>query len=529
MPKRTKQELIALIQKQDPSRQYQDLVALTVPDLKDLVDTLFAHINDEGNPHNVTADQIGALRKSDLKPGDNIKLESDGRGWRISADIPPNKPIYVGGGGSGGTPTTADNVGAGAGVYKETVNSELQLRSIVAGSNKLTATENTNDITLDVAQANIDHDQLANFETTEHVDHSSVDITAGDGLSGGGDITASRTLAVDIANATSGTLATGDELLFADVDDGDAIKKCTAQDIADLAGGGAFAADGNFAAYQGTADAGAGSNIGSLAQGSNATASGNYGSFAQGQNVISGAYSGGFAQGKNVTTSGGQGNFAQGSAVTATGGYWGVFAQGSNVQTGVGHGCFAQGRHLVATGTAGCFVQGVTCTANAAGSWAVGQYATADKIGQSARQHARRSVNGDASANTMVLRRTTTDATETELSPTGSAPSGSSSRMSIASGMTWTFQALISARQYGGASGTVGDSWGYKLEGVIKNVSGTTSLQGSVLKTVFAEADANFDVSATADDTNDSLKITVTGAASKSVHWVASVHFVQVG
>ena len=44
--------------------------------------------------------------------------------------------------------------------------------------------------------AEIDHDALSNFVANEHIDHSTVDIDAGDGLAGGGDITASRTLAV---------------------------------------------------------------------------------------------------------------------------------------------------------------------------------------------------------------------------------------------------------------------------------------------------------------------------------------------
>ena len=42
----------------------------------------------------------------------------------------------------------------------------------------------------------IDHDALQNFDGDEHVPHSDVIITAGDGLTGGGDITASRTLNV---------------------------------------------------------------------------------------------------------------------------------------------------------------------------------------------------------------------------------------------------------------------------------------------------------------------------------------------
>lgn len=44
--------------------------------------------------------------------------------------------------------------------------------------------------------AEIDHDALSNFVANEHIDHSTVNIASGDGLAGGGDITATRTLAV---------------------------------------------------------------------------------------------------------------------------------------------------------------------------------------------------------------------------------------------------------------------------------------------------------------------------------------------
>ena len=45
-------------------------------------------------------------------------------------------------------------------------------------------------------QGTIDHDSLANFVANEHVDHSGVTITAGAGLTGGGTIASTRTLAV---------------------------------------------------------------------------------------------------------------------------------------------------------------------------------------------------------------------------------------------------------------------------------------------------------------------------------------------
>jgi len=46
----------------------------------------------------------------------------------------------------------------------------------------------------------IDHDQTTNFVANEHIDHTSVSITAGNGLTGGGTIAATRTLNVDSAN-----------------------------------------------------------------------------------------------------------------------------------------------------------------------------------------------------------------------------------------------------------------------------------------------------------------------------------------
>ena len=55
----------------------------------------------------------------------------------------------------------------------------------------------------------------ATLAANEKIDHSTVSVTtaAHSGLSGGGDITASRTLVVDIAGTTAGTAAGTDEVL----------------------------------------------------------------------------------------------------------------------------------------------------------------------------------------------------------------------------------------------------------------------------------------------------------------------------
>lgn len=54
----------------------------------------------------------------------------------------------------------------------------------------------SNQITAAVLPAGVDHNSLANFVANKHIDHSTVSISAGTGLTGGGDITANRTISM---------------------------------------------------------------------------------------------------------------------------------------------------------------------------------------------------------------------------------------------------------------------------------------------------------------------------------------------
>jgi hypothetical protein len=56
------------------------------------------------------------------------------------------------------------------------------------------------------ASSQVQHDSTTGYAANEHIDHSTVDITAGSGLSGGGNITATRTLTLDTGSThfTSG-------------------------------------------------------------------------------------------------------------------------------------------------------------------------------------------------------------------------------------------------------------------------------------------------------------------------------------
>lgn len=78
--------------------------------------------------------------------------------------------------------------------------------------------------------AAINHDALLNFVANEHIDHSTVSITAGTGLSGGGTIAATRTLNLDVAGLTnfSGATASSDSII---INDGGVVKEATFQNL----------------------------------------------------------------------------------------------------------------------------------------------------------------------------------------------------------------------------------------------------------------------------------------------------------
>jgi hypothetical protein len=69
--------------------------------------------------------------------------------------------------------------------------------SISAGTGLSGGGDLTSTRTLSTNDSEIVHDNLSGFVSNEHIDHSSVSITAGTGLSGGGDITTTRTLTTD--------------------------------------------------------------------------------------------------------------------------------------------------------------------------------------------------------------------------------------------------------------------------------------------------------------------------------------------
>lgn len=130
---------------------------------------------------------------------------------------------------------------------------------------------------------------------------------------------------------------------------------------------------------------------------------------------------------------------------------------------------------------------------------------------------------GDAQTVTGVLRNITTTATVTELFLDGTA---GTQRLVLPNNSNWTFSVVISARR----TDAVGGAAGYKFEGVIRKdtTSASTTFTGSPAKTVLGETNVGWDASLTADTTNGALVVKVTGEASKTIRWVATVTATQV-
>jgi len=131
---------------------------------------------------------------------------------------------------------------------------------------------------------------------------------------------------------------------------------------------------------------------------------------------------------------------------------------------------------------------------------------------------------GDAQSRTVTLRCSTTNGTQTVMTSDGSAQD-TYNHLSLPNDTTYAFSALIVARR----TDANDESAGWKIEGVIDRnaTAGTTALVGSIIITTIG-GDSSWSVDAVADTAYGSLKILVTGEASKTIRWVAKVDTVEV-
>lgn len=124
---------------------------------------------------------------------------------------------------------------------------------------------------------------------------------------------------------------------------------------------------------------------------------------------------------------------------------------------------------------------------------------------------------GDAQTSTHVLRGTSTGTALQEL-----FLDGVSKLLTIPADSTYTFEVHVAGRSQ------TGDSAGYQISGVIKNVGGVVSLVGTTLTPMVREDVAIWNATVTADTANNSLSIKASGTANTPVRWVATVRTTEV-
>lgn len=166
---------------------------------------------------------------------------------------------------------------------------------------------------------------------------------------------------------------------------------------------------------------------------------------------------------------------------------------------------------------------GANTASTAPGSLAIGLQSLARNQGGVVQASGRFASTGDAQAGRYLLRGTTISQFPQELLIDGT---GGSVRLSLPDDATWTFKVTVTGHRTDLGDGHAG----YVASGVIYRGSGaaTTAIQGSVQKSVLAESNPVWDINIAADIINGSLKVTVTGEASKTIRWVALVETVEI-
>jgi hypothetical protein len=137
-----------------------------------------------------------------------------------------------------------DDISEGTALYFTNERAQDAVGTILTDTATIDFTYNdgANTISAAVLPAGVDHNSLLNYAPNEHVDHSAVNINAASdgGLTGGGDITATRNLSVDINNAVAETNADDADLLLIYDDSAALLKKMSRGDfLAGIAAGSA--------------------------------------------------------------------------------------------------------------------------------------------------------------------------------------------------------------------------------------------------------------------------------------------------
>jgi len=319
-------------------------------------------------------------------------------------------------------------------------------------------------------------------------------------------------------------------------------------------GAGSFLAGVNNTASGAQSTASGSGNTASGAQaaafGSASTASGS-GSFAVGTSTASGLQS--FAAG--ASTASAPGSIAMGSSIasgfsvcvalaqtTASSDFAFAVGSGTATQTWASSlgASYASGAYSTAAGdssasgadsfaagnsSAGGSYSAALGRGSASGSYSAALgYSSAAQTGKFSQSGSRFAATGDSQTGMLVVRAATTNATPTVATSDGSA-AGTANQLILSNNSAFTFSILVVARQQA-AGGT--ESAAFEIKGLIRreaNAASTTLVNSAT--TVISNA-PGWAVAVSADTTNGGLAITVTGAASTNIRWVATAYTSEV-
>lgn len=84
-------------------------------------------------------------------------------------------------------------------------------------------------------------------------------------------------------------------------------------------------------------------------------------------------------------------------------------------------------------------------------------------------------------------------------------------------------EAFVTARR----TDVVGESAAYKFNLALKDVNGTASIIGSGIEIIIGEDDPTWSVNVIAQDSDNTVRVVVTGTATKLISWTALVKTVE--
>ena len=290
---------------------------------------------------------------------------------------------------------------------------------------------------------------------------------------------------------------------------------------ATVGGGGINTASGSYATVGGGTQ--------NTASGEHATIGGGTQNTASGEHATIGGGTQNTASGQWATVGGGRSNTADHFATV--GGGEGNNAGGGNFAT-VGGG-YQNTAHSVAATVGGGYLNIADSTRATVGGGAFntasGEYATvpgghgaaATHYGEMAYASGVFALRGDAQTSLYVMRieRTCESGMWYDLYLNGNDTP--SQFLTVASGRTFAFEALVVGRT------EAGESAGYYIRGVVENVGGTVGFIGTPVVTTLGEDDTAWNVQTVASDTYDALFIQVQGNG-EIIRWVATVRTAEV-